>query len=128
MAFSGSCHCGRLAFTLDEDMPAKGMTCNCSICRRKASVHHFSTPDKFARQADDDDIAVYTFNTHNIRHQFCKTCGCAPFADGKGPDGKPMVEINLRCVPDCDLSSLEIQEYDGANAKGAESKADVVER
>jgi hypothetical protein len=26
-----------------------------------------------------------------------------------------MVEINLRCVPDCDLGSLEITEFDGAS-------------
>lgn len=116
MAFDGSCHCGKLEVTVDEDIPTKGMTCNCSICRRKGNIHHFTTPDKVSLQGADKHATTYTFNNHNIRHQFCATCGCAPFAQGTDPDGKPMVEINLRCVPACDLNALEISEYDGAKA------------
>jgi hypothetical protein len=114
MTFRGSCHCGRLAYSVDEDPPARAMACNCSICRRKGSLHHFTTPDKFHREGSADDIQVYTFNQHVIRHQFCKTCGCAPFAEGMGPDG-PMVEINLRCAEGIDLDSLEISRFDGAS-------------
>lgn len=114
MAFSGSCHCGKLAFTVDEEMPTKGLTCNCSICRRKGNIHHFTTPDKFAFEGSPDDATIYTFNTHTVRYRHCNTCGCAPFAEGKGPNGA-MVGINLRCVPDCDLEALEMTEYDGAS-------------
>ena len=91
------------------------MQCNCSICRRKGYLHHFSTPDKFTFEGTRDDITVYTFNTHNIRHQFCKDCGCAPFAEGKGADGSPMVEVNLRCTDGFDPEKLEIVSYDGAS-------------
>jgi hypothetical protein len=114
MSFRGSCHCGRLAYEVDEDPPTKAMACNCSICRRKGALHHFTTPDRFRREAADEDIQVYTFNTHNIRHQFCGTCGCAPFAEGTGPNG-PMVEINLRCAEGVDLEALEVTMYDGAS-------------
>jgi hypothetical protein len=31
-----------------------------------------------------------------------------------GPDGTRMVAVNLRCVPDIDLDTLEIQKFDGA--------------
>jgi len=41
MSFRGSCHCGKLAYTVDEALPAKAMACNCSICRRKGALHHF---------------------------------------------------------------------------------------
>jgi len=114
MSFRGSCHCGKLAYTVDEDPPARAMSCNCSICRRKGTLHHFTTPDRFHRRADEADIQVYTFNKHNIRHMFCKTCGCAPFAEGQGPKG-PMVEINLRCAEGIDLEALDITEFDGAS-------------
>ncbi len=114
MPFTGSCHCGKLAYTVDEDAPAKAMACNCSICRRKGALHHFTTPDKFAFEGSESDIAEYLFNKHNIHHQFCKACGCAPFAHGTAPDGKAMVEINLRCA-DIDLSALDITEFDGAS-------------
>jgi len=84
------------------------------MCRRKGTLHHFTTPDRFRRRADEADIQVYTFNRHNIRHMFCRTCGCAPFAEGQGPKG-PMVEINLRCAEGIDLEALDITEFDGAS-------------
>jgi hypothetical protein len=61
-----------------------------------------------------DEIAVYTFNKHVIRHQYCKTCGCAPFNQGEGPKG-PMVSVNLRCVEGIDLGKLTIKPFDGAS-------------
>ena len=114
MAFEGSCHCGKLSFTVDEDLPTKAMECNCSMCRRRAPLHHFTTPDKFAFHGSEDDVLTYQWNTGNIRYAFCSTCGSGPFARGKGPNG-PMVEINLRCVEAVDPANLEITFFDGAN-------------
>ena len=115
MPITGSCHCGKITYSLAEDSPTQAMECNCSICRRKGYLHHFSTPDRFTLQGDRADLQVYTFNRHAIRHQFCRTCGCAPFAEGIGPDGKEMVEINLRCVDGLDPETLKIVQYDGAS-------------
>jgi hypothetical protein len=115
MPVEGSCHCGKITYTLDEEPPTQAIQCNCSICRPKGYLHHFSTPDKFTFHGARDDLAVYTFNKHNIRHQFCKSCGCAPFAEGTGPGGQPMVEINLRCAKDIDLDALKIVPFDGAS-------------
>ena len=114
MTIRGSCHCGKVAFSLDEEMPTKAMACNCSICSRKAYLLHFTTPDKLTLQTPRDEIGAYTFNKHVIRHQFCKTCGCAPFSEGAGPKG-PMVAVNLRCVEGVGLDSLEITQFDGAS-------------
>lgn len=114
MTFTSSCHCGALSATVDEDVPAKGMTCNCSLCRRRGNVHHFTVPDKVTFVRPAGKTAIYQFNKRNIRHQFCTECGCAPFAEGQGPGGVPMVEINLRCVAECDLDQLEITEFNGA--------------
>ncbi|MGE0714788.1 MAG: GFA family protein [Alphaproteobacteria bacterium] len=116
MAVRGSCHCGAVAFTMDDD-PKQAIECNCSICRRKAHLLAFVPPEKFRLETSRDALAVYTFGKHVIRHQFCKTCGCGPFAEGVGPDGKAMVAVNLRCAEDgFDLSKVEIRQYDGAKA------------
>jgi hypothetical protein len=114
MPFQGSCHCGMVAYTVDEDAPTKAMQCNCSICRRRAALHHFTTPDKFTLETSRDDLTSYRWNKDNINFNFCKHCGCAPFAEGQGPNG-PMVEINLRCAEDIDLDALEITHFDGAH-------------
>jgi hypothetical protein len=115
MTFRGSCHCGRIKYVVDEDPPTEAMECNCSICRKKGYLHHFTTPDKFSLEGSRDDLTVYEFNKHVIRHQFCRTCGAAPFAEGTGPGGQPMTEINLRCADDLDLSRLKIVPFDGAS-------------
>ena len=91
------------------------MRCNCSICRRKGYLLAFSTPDRFTLAASRDDIAVYTFGRHVIRHQFCETCGCAPFGEATAPDGSAMVAINPRCAKSVDLSTVKTTDFDGTN-------------
>jgi hypothetical protein len=112
----GSCHCQAVSYVL-ADVPSTGITCNCSMCRRRGHVLAFFPPDAFTLQTPRDALATYTFNTHVIQHHFCKTCGCAPFGEGKTPDGRQMIAINLRCVEDLDLKSVEITEFDGANLR-----------
>ena len=114
MPVRGSCHCGRIAYTLDAE-PTEAIECNCSICRRKGAVLAAFAPEQFHLETSRDDIAVYTFGRHAIRHQHCKTCGCSPFSEGTGPDGSPMVAINLRCAEGIDLSALKITPFDGAS-------------
>lgn len=115
MAFEGSCHCGKAAFTVEAEPPSKAMACNCSHCRRKGLLLAFFPGDLFMLQRGDDDLKSYFFNKHAIEHRFCTACGCQPFATGKGPDGKATVAVNLRCVPDIDIDTLEIQPVDGAS-------------
>jgi hypothetical protein len=42
------------------DLPSQGIS---------AVLYH-------ARKLQPADTALYTFKSHTIRHQFCKTCGC----------------------------------------------------
>ena len=114
MTFTGSCHCGAIRYSVDEDPPTKAMQCNCSICRRRGALHHFTTPDKFSFNGSQGDVTDYQWNREVLHLEFCDTCGCAPFAHGTGPKG-PMVEINLRCAEGIDLDALKIIPFDGAS-------------
>ena len=113
MSFSGSCHCGAVAFTVDADAPTKALSCNCSICRKKGLLLAFFPASKVF--GTGEGTTAYLFNTHKIEHRFCKVCGVQPFAFGKAPDGTDTRAINLRCVPSLDLDALEVQHYDGAS-------------
>ncbi|WP_423606708.1 GFA family protein [Sphingomonas sp. MS122] len=115
MPVTGSCHCGKMSYTLEGDAPTAALACNCSICRRKGYLLHFAPAEQFTAHGDPDATTIYQFNRHNIRHTFCKTCGCAPYGGGTGPDGKAMAAINLRCADDIDLDSLTIHKFDGAS-------------
>jgi hypothetical protein len=114
MSMRGGCHCGRIAYRLDA-RPTEAIECNCSICRRKGGLLAAVAPHEFHLETSRDDVATYAFGRHVIRHQFCKTCGCAPFAEGTGPGGETMVVVNLRCAEDVDLSALKITPFDGAS-------------
>ncbi|WP_278392166.1 GFA family protein [Sphingobium yanoikuyae] len=114
MAYSGSCHCGAVTFTVDADPPGEAMSCNCSHCGRKGFVLTFVPVDQFSLDSGDEQLTDYLFYKHNITHQFCRTCGTEAFARGKSPQGE-MRAINLRCVPSVDIDALKIQKVDGAS-------------
>ena len=110
---AGSCHCGQVAFEVKGEFPG-AMVCNCSYCRRSANMLAFTTPDNFHLTTPQKDVSTYLFGKQVISHFFCANCGISTHGSGVGPDGKRMVAVNLRCVPDIDLEHLEIQKFDGA--------------
>jgi hypothetical protein len=114
MTKRGRCHCAAVAYRLDDDL-AEAMECNCSICRRKGYLLVSSTPERFTLETPREALAVYTWNRHEIRHQFCRTCVCAPFGEGIAPDGTAMVAVNLRCAEGFELGRLRITPFDGAS-------------
>ncbi|WP_088182162.1 GFA family protein [Sphingobium sp. Z007] len=114
MAYTGSCHCGAVAFTVAADAPTEAMTCNCSHRSRKGMVLTFVPADQFSIESGADHLTDYLFYKHAITHQFCKICGTEAFALGKSPQGD-MRAINLRCVPSIDIDALTIQKVDGAS-------------
>jgi hypothetical protein len=116
MMLEGSCHCGKVAFTVDAETPKSAISCNCSHCRRKGLLLAFFSPDQFTLISGRDVLKSYFFNTHKIEHEFCTTCGTQAFAGGLAPDGKPMRAINLRCVENIDLDAIEVHHYDGAKS------------
>jgi hypothetical protein len=115
MAFQGSCHCGAVKFSVDAEIPTEAMSCNCSICRRKAMLMAFFPIAKFKLSQGEGALQSYQFNKHRLSHWFCKTCGIHTFAGGIGPDGNEMRAVNLRCVPEASLDALKIQQFDGAS-------------
>jgi len=112
MTHHGSCHCGRIAFDVDGDI-GRVIECNCSHCSRKGYLLWFVPRDRLRLSTPEPDLATYEFNKRVIAHHFCPTCGCAPFAFGVDPSGKPTAAVNVRCLPDVDLATLEIVPFDG---------------
>jgi hypothetical protein len=84
MSYEGSCHCGAVAFTVESESPAEAMSCNCSHCRRKGFLLAFVPASSFALTSGEDALTTYSFNTHRLKHRFCRTCGVQPFAEGTG--------------------------------------------
>jgi len=76
--YHGSCHCGAVQFAFDADEIGSALRCNCSICKRKASVLTDFTlaPEALAITGA---TRSYSFHTHTAKHHFCTTCGVHTF-------------------------------------------------
>lgn len=110
--YRGSCHCGAVAYEATTDL-AQVVACNCSRCSRLGWLISFVGADRFKLLSGADDLAEYRFNTRQIAHLFCTTCGIESFARGKGPDGAEMVCVNLRCLEGLDPEALTPTKVDG---------------
>lgn len=112
--YTGSCHCGGIAFEFESDPITEGLECNCSICSRKGAVLHFVPASTFRLKTPRENLATYRFNKKTIAHHFCPTCGVSPFAEGEHSPGHPMVALNLRCIDGLDMGAVKRNFYDGA--------------
>lgn len=108
----GSCHCKAVTWEVDADIK-EVLSCNCSICSRKGYLLTFVQPEAFRLMTGENNLTDYQFNHKHIHHTFCKTCGIESFARGDDGKGNEMVAINVLCIPDIDIDSLEVRKYNG---------------
>lgn len=108
----GGCQCGRVRFVVDVELDDL-ISCNCSRCGKLGSVLAFAPREAFELKSGQDALTQYKFNSHNIAHLFCETCGIQSFGLGAAPDGREMAAINVRCLDDIDVFSLKPQPVDG---------------
>jgi hypothetical protein len=119
--YTGSCHCGAIRFTFTSDEITSGRRCNCSICIRKGTVmsSRYFRPSEVAVKGEEH-LALYQFGDRDVNHVFCRTCGISPFStvasvppDYPGSARPGDYRINLGCVHDLEVLSLDIEVIDG---------------
>ena len=110
--YSGSCHCGNVRYEASTDLKTV-VQCNCSICSRAGYVLTFVPPEQFKLLQGEGELTDYQFNKKNVHHLFCSTCGVRSFGHGRGPGGKEMYAVNVRCLEGVDLGGLTITSFDG---------------
>ena len=112
MTYKGGCHCGRIAFEVDGDLD-KVVQCNCSICTKRGYLLWMRPRDQLRLATAEAELATYTFRSGKIRHHFCPTCGCAPFADGADKTGAKKAAVNVRCLDGVDTAAVRVVPFDG---------------
>ena len=110
--YAGSCHCGKVTYDVSIDL-GNVIACNCSICRRTGSLMAFVPAADFQLLSGENEQTDYQFNTKNVHHLFCTTCGVRSFGRGTGKGGAEMCMINVRCLEGVDLQQLTVTEVDG---------------
>ena len=111
MRYRGGCHCGRIAFEVEGDIE-RLLECNCSLCSKRGYLLWFVPRQQLHLSTPEADLATYRFNTKQIQHHFCPTCGCAPFGEGTDKSGA-MAAVNVRCLEGVDLAALPVIQVDG---------------
>jgi hypothetical protein len=110
--YTGGCHCGKVRYEVTMEL-AGVISCNCSICSKKAALMAFAPASQFKLLSDEEALATYQFNKRVIDHLFCKHCGISSFARGTRPDGINMVSINVRCLEGVVAGALPVKHFDG---------------
>ena len=112
--YHGSCHCGAVTFEIDADLSKLG-DCNCSMCRKKGSVHRSVAEACFRLLTGADSLRVYQFNKKIAKHFFCQTCGIHTYSHPR--TAPKMFNVNVRCLDDFDLQTAhyELSHFDGQN-------------
>lgn len=109
----GSCHCGAVRFEVDAPADLSLIECNCSICSRSGYLHLIVPQSKFHLVCGEGNLSTYTFDTHEAKHLFCKTCGIKSYYIPRShPDG---ISVNARCLDKSHIKSMSIEAFDGKN-------------
>jgi hypothetical protein len=110
--YTGGCHCGEVRFEVTADI-TRVVSCNCSLCQKRGALWVFVAPERFALRAGLEDLKDYQFGKKTLHHLFCPQCGVGAFSRGNSPQGEETVAINVRCLDDVDLASLNYVLFDG---------------
>jgi len=69
--------------------------------------------ENFHLLTGENDYSTYTFDTHEAKHHFCKTCGIKSFYVPRShPNG---ISVNARCLNDFDVTGHKVEKFDGQN-------------
>jgi hypothetical protein len=112
--YTGGCQCGKVRYEAQADIGAVIM-CNCSRCRRLGPLLSAIALSDFRLLSGENEMTDYQFNKRTVHHPFCKTCGIESYAYGKGPGGRDMVMLNVRCLDGVEVDQFEVKKFDGAS-------------
>ena len=108
--YTGSCHCGAVTISVDA-APLELTSCNCSICRRLATLWAYYTPGQVRVIGATD---VYRWGDKTLDLHLCKTCGCVTHWSPVDPALERM-GVNVRLLDPTVLEQVPIRRFDGAD-------------
>lgn len=123
---TGSCHCGAVRFSVDLPEGWSAHRCNCSICQMKGTVMIDVPLAALSVTQGEDALVLYTFNTGEAKHRFCRTCGIHPFHQLRSnPDNYGVSAACIDGMSPYDFAELAV--HDGANhPKDNEERRSIV--
>ncbi len=109
-----NCHCGDIRISV----PATSKTitsCNCSICRRYASLWAYFTPEDVNITAKDGSIGSYSWGDKMIDFHHCNNCDCVTHYRTTDRAAQNKMAVYFRLLEAKVVASFEIRYFDGAD-------------
>lgn len=111
----GSCHCGKVRWTLEGD-PGSVTICNCTLCRRYGALWAYdfehgriglTGPTQSYTRAEKQDPA--------LEFMFCPSCAGVVAWRGLRleEDGRRRMAVNVRLALPDEVAGLSIDRFDG---------------
>ena len=111
---TGSCHCGAVRFLVELEPDFRAGRCNCSICMKVAQTSVIVKPHAFKLLAGEESLGRYAWGAKISTRAFCKHCGVHCFGAGHLAEiGGDFAAVNLNCLDDFDVNTLELVHWDG---------------
>ena len=105
-----SCHCGAVKLEV-EHAPTELTSCNCSICRRLATLIAYYTP---AQVRVTGRTATYRWGDKTMDLHHCPTCGCTTHWSPLDPSATRM-GVNARMMDPAIVDAARVRRFDGAD-------------
>jgi len=112
MIYTGSCHCGAVAYEVEADEELVAVDCNCSICLKSGNLHLIVPKSEFKLLRGKQSLSTYIFDSGDAKHFFCSTCGIKSYyIPRSNPDG---ISVNVRCL-EPQPQKITVETFDGKN-------------
>lgn len=121
--YTGTCHCGAVAFECELDLQRGTNRCNCSFCRKARFWMAIVPAGSFRLLKGGEALSDYQHvpagKTEPFLHlSFCRHCGVRPFTRGGFLPalGSEFYAVNLGCLDDvteAELARAPVNYVDG---------------
>lgn len=112
---SGSCHCGAVNITLNED-PRWLVDCNCSICRKLGTLWGHVPVAAVTMEAPPDATLAYSWGDRELAFHSCRTCGCTTHWSLVADQNADRMAVNFRLFPAAEQARFQTRRFDGADS------------
>lgn len=116
----GTCHCGKVSYTVCLDTQPITFRCNCSICTKSRTWFTPVPEADFALLRGENALSLYTFGSKTIEHYFCRHCGVRTHGRGEAEElGARFVSVSVATL---DLSPEEFAKIEITYLNGREDQ------
>jgi hypothetical protein len=110
---TGSCHCGAVQIEIAR-RPRRLTSCNCSICRRYATLWAYYDRSQVRIAARRGAAKGYSWGGKRLRFVRCATCGCITHWEPVNKK-RSRIGVNLRNFDPAEIAAIRVRRLDGAS-------------